>query len=493
MNDSDISKIYNLNCIKKKIQKFYKEIINVEFEDDFFDAKQAIESGSENQFNNLAELVTGLAAQCERRGDFLHLMQNMDEEDSNELLTILKERITDYTEKNKTSEGNNNKNEDSYEEEDNAALYFKIENLENENLKLHDQIEDLNRKITELNKANYNYELNTKELEAKYQELIHTFDSQRNNQYTNNRENIEENLQMSIQLSELRGKLEAKEKNLAKTREEKEKLVDEYKIKVMNLQAENETLREKGVKYEILKEKMDKFPMEDVGLLKTKLVNSERRVTELEEINKKLKNYDVDKAKILKKIEELNYELIQEKEKNSDLFKENNYYKELVLQNENEIKFLKKQLDSIRNLNDSSNKEEQVETSNKVSLFDIENDQDAKKQLIDLDTKLKMTNFDKEALAKDKKELEELLQKLTDVINNKNTEIEKLKKKGDKYTKYKEERHTFLTKISDLMDKVHEYKIEFENQKLEKIKEKQESDSKLNVFIYFFLFLFLFS
>lgn len=480
MNNSDISKIYNLNCIKKKIQKFYKEIINVEFEDDFFEAKQAIETNSEHQFNNLVELLTGLAAQCERRGDFLQLMQNMDEEDSNELLTILKERITDYTDKNKTNESLN-KAEDSYEDEDNAALYFKIENLENENLKLHDQIEELNRKITEFSKANYNYELNNKELEAKYQELINTFDSQRNNQYNNNRENIEENLQMSIQLSELRGKLEAKEKNLAKIREEKDKLVDEYKIKLMNLQAENENLREKGVKYEILKEKMDKFPIEDVGLLKSKLVNSERRVTELEEINKKLKNYDVDKAKILKKIEELNFELIQEKEKNSDLLKENNYYKDLVLQNENDIKFLKKELEKLRSLNDSSNKEEQVDLTNKVSLFDIENDQDAKKQLIDLDTKLKMSNFDKEALAKDKKELEELVQRLTDDINAKNSEVEKLKKKGDKYTKYKEERHTFLTKISDLMDKVHEYKIDFENQKLEKIKEKQESDSQLNV------------
>jgi hypothetical protein len=417
-------------------------------------------------------------------------MQNMDEEDSNELLIILKERITDYTEKNKTTEGN--KNEDSYEDEDNAALYFKIEKLENENLKLHDQMEDLNRKITELNKSNYNYELNTKELEAKYQELIHTFDSQRNNQYNSSRENIEENLQMSINLSELRGKLEAKEKNLAKIREEKDKMVDEYKTKLINLQSENETLREKGVKYEILKEKMDKFPMEDVGFLKTKLVNSERRVIELEEINKKLKNYDVDKAKILKKIEELNYDLIQEKEKNSDLTKENNYYKDLVFHNDKETKFLKKELEGLRNLNDRSNKEEQVDFSNKISLFDIENDQDVKKQLIDLDTKLKMSIFDKDALAKDKKELEDLLQKLTDDVNSKNTEIEKLKKKGDKYTKYKEERHTFLTKISDLMDKVHENKIEFENQKLEKIQEKQEFESQLNVFLFLFYFILIF-
>ena len=92
-----------------------------------------------------------------------------------------------------------------------------------------------------------------------------------------------------------------------------------------------------------------------------------------------------------------------------------------------------------------------------------------------------MSIFDKESLAKDKKELEELVQKLSDEITSKNSEIEKLRKKGDKYTKYKEERHTFLTKISDLMDKVHEYKTDSENQKLDKIKEKQESESHFNV------------
>merc|ERR1712032_1106522 len=118
---------------------------------------------------------------------------------------------------------------------------------------------------------------------------------------------VEESLQLSIQLSELKGKLDAKEKNLYKIKEEKEKISEESKQKIINLQSENENLREKGVKYEILKEKMDKIPIEDVNLLKSKLINSERRILELEEINKKLKNYDVDKAKILKKIEELNY------------------------------------------------------------------------------------------------------------------------------------------------------------------------------------------
>lgn len=481
LNETDVSKIYNLNCITKKIKKFYKEVINIEFEDEFFDGKQAIESQSEAQFRKLGELITGMAAQCEKRGEFLQIMQNMDHDDSSELFAILTERISAYTENNKTE---NHKNDDSFEEDEYAALYLKIENLENESLKLHDTIDDQSKKISELNKLNYNYELTVKELEAKYQDLINTIDpksSQYNNNKENYKENLEESLQMSIQLSELRGKLDAKEKNLAQIREEKEKLKNKYKKQVLDLQTENEQLREKGVKYEILKEKMDKFPLEDVSLLKSKLVNSERRVNELEELNKKLKNYDVDKAKILKKIEELNYELIQEKEKNSDLLKENNYYKDLVVQNDNDIRFYKKEIETLKKKTET-NSPDTHDIEKKVSLFDIENEHDSKKQIIDLDTKLKISLADKEALAKDKKELEALVQKLTDDMMAQNIESEKLKKKGDKYTKYKEERHTFLTKISDLMDKVHDYKIQFENQKLEKIKEKQEAELNLNVY-----------
>jgi hypothetical protein len=416
-----------------------------------------------------------MAAQCEKRGEFLQIMQNMNSEDSNELFNILTERISSYTE-NK----NDTKNEDSYEEDEYAALYLKIEKLESENLKLLKKIDDNNLKINELHKTNYEYELNNKELEAKYHELINTFESKNN--HMSHKENIEESLQLSIQLSELKGKLDAKEKNLIKIKEEKEKIYEESKTKIHNLQNENEILREKGIKYEILKEKIDKIPMEDVNLLKSKLVNCERRILELEGVNKKLKNYDVDKKNILKKIEELNFELIQEKEKNSDLLKENNYYKDSICQTEQDLIFYKKQLDSIRNdENKNSNEIINSEQGRKVSLFDIENEHDSKKQFLDLDTKLKMSLLDKESLLKDKKELEILVQKLSDDLNAKNTEDEKLKKKGEKYLRYKEERKTYLSKISDLTKKNHEYVIEVESIKLSKIKEKQEIETQLNV------------
>ena len=48
----------------------------------------------------------------------------------------------------------------------------------------------------------------------------------------------------------------------------------------------------------------------------------------------------------MKKIEELHFELSQEKEKINDYIKENNYYKDLIVQHEQEIKFFKKQIEN---------------------------------------------------------------------------------------------------------------------------------------------------
>ena len=124
-----------------------------------------------------------------------------------------------------------------------------------------------------------------------------------------------------------------------------------------------------------------------------------------------------------------------------------------------------------------------------IPILDIENENDTKKQVIDLDTKLKMSLLDKEGLVKDKKELEDLVQKLSDDLNSKNIEDEKLRKKGEKYDRYKDERKTFLSKISDLMQKNHELVIEIENVKLMKIREKQEIETNLNVKNIFFFIL----
>jgi len=46
---------------------------------------------------------------------------------------------------------------------------------------------------------------------------------------------------------------------------------------------------------------------------------------------------------LLKKIEDLNSELSKDKEKITDLLKENNFYKDNILHSDQEIKFLKKE------------------------------------------------------------------------------------------------------------------------------------------------------
>lgn len=474
--DTDISNIYNLQKIYKQIQKFYLEIIGIELEDDYIKMKK--ENLNEENFRKLAELLTGLSAQCDKRGEFLQIMQNMDYEDSTELFSILTERISAYAESQDVSNNNilvqNNKEEENInsDEEENTGLYIKIENLELENVKLHEEIKNLNNKVTDLTKTSYSFELALKESEGKYQELINSLE-QNKNEVNNN--NYEDTVNLSIQLSELKGKLEAKEKHLQKIKEDKEKIVEDLKSKYDILAKESEHLKEKSIKYDVLKEKMEKFSMEEMNALKTKLINSERMINDQEEKIRKLKNFDTDKTKLLEKIKDLNFELSQEKDKNSDILKENNYFKDLIIQNENEIKFLKKRVESLKT---SDEKEEtEVYDTNKISLMDAEQEAEKKKYILELETKIKFFNNDKETTYKEKTDFEEKINNLSSQINEYKLELEKSKKKIEKYNKYKDEKHTFINKISDLMEKVHQHKLEIENLKLEKSKEKSELEA----------------
>jgi chromosome segregation ATPase len=463
----ETTQVFNLNLLYKKIKEFYQSIIGIEFEDEFFVAK---DSSVEN-FRKLAELITGISAQCDKRGYFLNVMQNMDHEDSTELFTILTERISAYTEDMKIEEFR--KNEES-EEDEQTALYLRIESLELENAKLHDEVSNLNTKVAELTKENYTFELTVKEVEGKYQELLNTLEHRNSDMFKQN--DLEDTVNLSIQLSELRGKLEAKEKNIHKLREEKEKLIDDYKGRLLELQRENETLREKSIKYDVLKEKM--HSLDDVNNLKAKLIQSERIIKDQEDKIKKLKNFDQDKNILLKKIEELHFELSQEKEKINDYIKENNYYKDLIVQHEQEIKFLKKQIENKSTEYNSENPSEQGTKT--ISLSDLEEDANHKRYVLELETKVKFFQSDKDGFYKEKSELEQNIITLNAKIEENQKELEKFTKKEAKYSKYKEEKHTFITKISDLMEKVHELKAENESLKYSTGKEKTELESNFN-------------
>lgn len=397
-------------------------------------------------------------------------MQEMDHEDSTELFTILTERISAYTEDMKIEEFR--KNEES-EEDEQTALYLRIESLELENAKLHDEVSNLNMKVADLTKENYTFELTVKEVEGKYQELLNTLEHRNSDMFKQS--DMENTVSLSIQLSELRGKLEAKEKNIQKLREEKEKLIDDYKMRLLELQKENEILREKSIKYDVLKEKM--HSLDDVNNLKAKLIQSERIIKDQEEKIKKLKNFDQDKNILLKKIEELHFELSQEKEKINDYIKENNYYKDLIVQHEQEIKFFKKQIEN-KSSDTENNSENASECGTKtVSLSELEDDANYKRYVLELETKVKFFQIDKESFFKEKSELEQTIASLNTKMEENQKELEKFTKKESKYSKYKEEKHTFITKISDLMEKVHELKAENESLKYSTGKEKTELES----------------
>lgn len=454
-----------------RIIKFYKEVIGIEFEENFFNVKDL---QSELNFRRLSELITGIAAQCDKRGMFLQIMQNMENEDSTELFTILTERISAYTENMQITEF---KKHDESDADDQTALYVRIEGLELENGKYQEEIKFLNDKIADLTKQNYTLELTIRETESKYTELVNSIEHRNSDLF--HKKDFEDSVSLAIQMSELKGKLEAREKNLQKIREEKEKLVDEYKQKLNATGKENELLREKSIKYDVLKEKMEKFSIDEISNLKVKIIQSERVIKEQEEKIKKIKNMDVDKTKLLKRIEELQSELDLEKEKNKDIIKESNYYKDMIVEKENDLRFLKKQVETF-NIQNEFKEPDNDNLESKFSLQEVEDDARNKRYVLELETRIKIIHSDKDILAKEKSDLEEKVERMSMELEENKKEMEKYTKKLDKYNKYKTEKHTLIQKINDYMEKLHEMKVENDNLKVQQGKEKVDFETKFN-------------
>ncbi len=477
---------YNLSVIYQRIVKFYKEIIGVEFEDNFYKPKEKDPQLLPQNNSHLAELITGLSAQCDKRGYFLNIMQNMDPDDSTELFTILTERISAYADDTKISEFRRKGSVDISDEDEQTqtTLFLRIESLEIENAKLSDEIKRLSNVNADLTKENYTRELNIKEMEIKHHELLSSLE----HRGSDIRSDFEEQVNVSIQLSELKGKLESKEINIQRLKDEKEKLVDDYKSKLLNLTKENELLREKSIKYDVLKEKMHSF--DDISMLKTKIMNNERIIKEQDEKIKKLKNYDVDKSILLKKIEKLNFDLSQEKEKLADVLKENSHYKDLIIQNESETKFLRKQVESLKvsdGHTDSEGHRSSIGSASgsgnpmgsdsiPLSYIEIEEITSSKKTILELETKIKFLTQERDNQSKENAEQDEKTNAMKNKMEEYQKELEKYMKKESKYTKYKEEKHTFITKLSEVMDKLHEARSETEMVKFSKEKEINECE-----------------
>jgi predicted nucleic acid-binding Zn-ribbon protein len=157
----------------------------------------------------------------------------------------------------------------------------------------------------------------------------------------------EEYYKLTFQVSELKGKLSHKEEYIQNLLHEQSNIHDEYRKKQEQLNNENNSLKESLVKYEILKEKMDKFMSknEEFQSLKSKYVKLENHNQELEEKMTRLRNFvEFDKGKFLKNVEDLTLNLEREKTKTSELSKEVVFYKERILKVDAENKKLIKQI-----------------------------------------------------------------------------------------------------------------------------------------------------
>ena len=324
-----------------QIELFYEYVIKNQLPEAFFDAT---DSSSAANLTKLAEAITGLSAQCINREYFLNIMNNLDKTNSDELFEVLVSllpldevnanannllRGDSNDDSNNVDNNNSSRDMDEYEElqKEITMLRLRADNAERDSDRLRGEMDILLNKNTELTKEVLSYELMLKESEAKYQELIQSIEKRDYEQNTN--KDYIEMMDASIKLSELKGKVEAKEKSLIQLREENERIKDEHKVQVLNMNKEINALKEIKVKYEMLQLQVKKFPIEEMYLIKQKLLSSERALKEKEEEVCKLKSND-DRMLLLKKIEELNLNLTLTKDQNSSLQYSIDKYKSLL-------------------------------------------------------------------------------------------------------------------------------------------------------------------
>ena len=238
----------------------------------------------------------------------------------------------------------NNSFDENNHHEDKSALLLKIDMLEAENKTYKEKNQSQSNKINELITTNNRLEQNYYEMEQKYNDLMistsmhekTSVDSQKNFGTTQ----LEDFVNLSIQFSELKGKLEAKEQTLLRIKEEKEILYLDLSKKNLVLKQENDELKENNLKYELLKENFEKTKkaLEDLHIVSNKNNYLEKLIKQSEERLNKYKNYENDKNKLLKRIEELNFELSEQKEKYNELLIKKDHYLEYSQNLEHEIK-----------------------------------------------------------------------------------------------------------------------------------------------------------
>ena len=470
-SDSDFNKQYNLRIIYNRITSYYQYVIKKELDPNYFNYKET----SDENFLKLGELILGICAKSQK-AEYFEVLNTLSENESNEIFKLLGDLIPLEDEK----DNNKSKNEPSVEEvkenegiaeedEDDKAneiamLWIRAENAEKENERMNQEMNELHDKITELTKSNYTLELNLKETESKYKELISSLKKEE----TLNERQHGNDMNLSIKISELKGKLEAKTKSFYEYQEEKEKLIDEMNIKINTLRKENLSLKEIKVKYDVLQNELKKLSIENMSTIKQRLSQCERALKEKDEEITRLKSNNNQEI-LLKKIEELNKQNSLLEEENNNLTEENDNIKQQLALKDCEITQLKENLgiDDLDENNENENKndneikkEENKEKNSGISLGNLveeeQKDKIKNEDFMELEQKVA-------ELIKEKKELENKIKLLEDNLTTEKNENEKLKENNNKLIK--EENFDKNEKIKNFEKIINELKEELKKEK----------------------------
>ena len=485
-SDSEFNKQYNLRIVYNRISSFFEFVLKKPLEINYFDYK----NDSPENFLKLAELIVGLCAESNKREQYFDILNELPENESNEIIQLLSELIPVDDEK----ENNKSKSKDSIdekekerererqeEEEDkaneNAMLWIRAENAEKENERMSQEMNELHDKITDLTKANYTLEINLKETESKYQELVASLKKEEGESVKNRGNDVN----LSIKVSELKGKLEAKTRSFYEYQEEKEKLIDELNTKINLMRKENLSLKEIKVKHDVLQNELKKFSLEDMSTIKQRLLQCERIIKEKDEEINRLRNNDNQNI-LLKNIEELNKEKALLEEQVNELQEENESIKQQLLIKDCEITQLKESLGpGAAELLESpeTKNNEKKETTQGITLDNLVEEEnkdngDNGEKVLELERKIAELEKEKAALNEQINELDAKIENDKHFLEEQKDETEKMKKKLEKHKQIKDENKTFVSKIAELMEKLDEQKNE--NMKLVNAKSELKNE-----------------
>ena len=474
-SDSEFNKQYNLRIIYNRISSFFEFVIKKPLELNYFDYK----NDTPENFLKLGELIVGVCAQSNKREDYFEVLNDLPENESNEIIQLLSNLIPLDDDK----DNNKSKSKDSIdekererererqeEEEDkaneNAMLWIRAENAEKENERMSQEMNELHDKITDLTKANYTLEINLKETESKYQELVSSLKKEEGESVKKRGNDVN----LSIKVSELKGKLEAKTKSFYEYQEEKEKLIDELNTKINIMRKENLSLKEIKVKHDVLQNELKKFSLEDMSTIKQRLLQCERIIKEKDEEINRLRSSDNQNI-LLKNIEDLNKEKALLEEQVNELQEENESIKQQLLIKDCEITQLKESLgpgaasllddpDKKDQINEKKDNNQGITLDNLVEEDNKENDDDNKEKVLELERKIAELEKEKVTLNEQINELDAKIENDKHFLEEQKDETEKMKKKLEKHKQIKDENKTFVSKIAELMEKLDEQKNE---------------------------------